>query len=535
MFYILKPFQLFLGENVIRNVSALLPKLERVEPYFEGHLRRACFYAFHFAKKAGLSEQEARLLYLATFFHDIGKIQIPSEILNKCGPLKAEEFKVIEGHPHWGAKLCREMGLPEEIASLVESHHEKLDGTGYPGKLKAGAISPLARILATIEIYDALRSERCYKEPFSLDHSLQILFSQAEAGKLDGGIVRDFARFVEELPIDPDGISADVFSDGLGVGKASFSTCAPEPMPDGSGSLTVLIVEDNNDLRELNQIALRKNGYRVTEASNAAEAFQRLKSEPVDIILLDVMLPDMDGFELCKKVREDPAYDRVRVIFLSALSQSEDKVRGFEAGGNDYIAKPFFYPELLARVRTEEELIRQRRELERLVNRDPLTGLYNRRYFIEKLEGEFERATRYDRPLSVLMADIDDFKSVNDNHGHDAGDFVLKKIAGVLKAKTRKTDIQVRYGGEEFIVLLPEINLDGAIQAGIKLRHEIKKLVFDAFSTVFSITLSIGVASYLEKRYLTSEEMLKDADRALYTAKRNGKDCVRTPLDYERD
>ena len=169
------------------------------------------------------------------------------------------------------------------------------------------------------------------------------------------------------------------------------------------------------------------------------------------------------------------------------------------------------------------------------MNRDPLTGLYNRRYFIEKLEGEFERATRYDRPLSVLMADIDDFKSVNDNHGHDAGDFVLKKIAGVLKAKTRKTDIQVRYGGEEFIVLLPEINLDGAIQAGIKLRHEIKKLVFDAFSTVFSITLSIGVASYLEKRYLTSEEMLKDADRALYTAKRNGKDCVRTPLDYERD
>ncbi|MBI4527152.1 MAG: diguanylate cyclase [Deltaproteobacteria bacterium] len=533
MLYILQPFLPFFAQGVIRDINRILPELEKVEPHFEGHLRRTCFYAFHFGKKLALGEEEIRLLYSATFFHDIGKISIPAGILNKCGPLTREEFRIMKSHPELGARICRRMGLSEELAGLVGAHHEKIDGTGYPHGLKGDLISPLARVLAVIEIYDALRSERCYKEPFLLTKSLEVLASEAANGKLDRHVVQDFSRFAGELTVEPEGITPELFEEDLNLNRKGAPRAFSAGALTGGGSpLMILVVEDDPDLRELNELALSKSGYNVVSATDAKEALEKLDRESIDIALLDIMLPDMNGFELCRKIRENPRLNDIHIIFLSALGRSEDKVKGFEAGGNDYIAKPFFLPELLARVKTGEKLIRQRRELERLASRDHLTGLYNRRFFVEMFGEQFERSKRYGRPLSILMIDIDNFKSVNDGHGHDVGDLVLKKIAGVLRARTRKSDIQVRYGGEEFIVVLSEIGLEGAIQAGLKLCQEIKKLVFTTPSSPFSVTVSIGVASYQEKSYAGWEEMLKDADLALYEAKRSGKDCVRTPCDY---
>jgi len=172
-------------------------------------------------------------------------------------------------------------------------------------------------------------------------------------------------------------------------------------------------------------------------------------------------------------------------------------------------------------------LVRQREEWQRLAIRDPLTGLYNRYYFEDRLDGEFERARRYKRPFSILMVDIDDFKKINDNYGHDTGDYVLRKIGEVLKTKTRRSDTQVRYGGEEFVLIIPDAGLRGAIQVGNKLCREIRKLVFSTPTSVFSVTISTGVASSSAKSYSHWKEILKDADRALYEAKANGKDCVR--------
>lgn len=172
-------------------------------------------------------------------------------------------------------------------------------------------------------------------------------------------------------------------------------------------------------------------------------------------------------------------------------------------------------------------LVRQREEWQRLAMRDPLTGLYNRYYFEDRLDGEFERARRYQRPFSILMVDIDDFKKINDNYGHDTGDTVLRKIGEVLKTKTRRSDIQVRYGGEEFVLIIPEAGLRGAVQAGNKLCREIRKLVFSTPTSVFSVTISTGVASSSAKPYSHWKEILRDADRALYQAKASGKDCVR--------
>ena len=172
-------------------------------------------------------------------------------------------------------------------------------------------------------------------------------------------------------------------------------------------------------------------------------------------------------------------------------------------------------------------LIRQREELQRLAMRDPLTGLFNRCHFEDRLQEEFERARRYKRPFSILMIDIDDFKKINDNYGHDTGDTVLRKIGEVLKTKTRRSDIQVRYGGEEFVLIIPEAGLRGAVQAGNKLCREIRKLVFSTPTSVFSVTISTGVASSSATPYSHWTEILRDADRALYQAKASGKDCVK--------
>ncbi len=173
-------------------------------------------------------------------------------------------------------------------------------------------------------------------------------------------------------------------------------------------------------------------------------------------------------------------------------------------------------------------LVRQYEQLQRMAGRDPLTGLFNRCHFEDRLEDEFERAKRYKRPFSILMIDIDDFKKINDTYGHDTGDDVLRKVGLVLRKKTRRSDTQVRYGGEEFVLIVPEAGLRGAIQVGNKLCREIRKLVFSTPTSVFSVTISTGVASSSAKPYSHWKEILKDADRALYEAKASGKDCVRT-------
>lgn len=531
MRYILRPYISTLDEKVIQNINGLLPRLERVEPYFEGHLRRACYCAFHFGKKIGLSEEELRRLYLATFFHDVGKIHIPPEILNKCGPLSPAEFKIMESHPLLGGKVCRQIGLPEEVAALVEYHHEKLDGTGYPRGIQGNGIPVQAWVLATIEIYDALRSERCYKESFPIGKSLELLAAQAETGKLEKNIVSEFSKFIKEMPIDPDGITEDFFTEGLQLKSSSINHSLPPERSEENDGVTVLVVDDTADLREIITLALEKKGYQVIDASGGAEALQRLEEKPIDIVLLDIMMPKMDGFEVCRRMRENPAFSNVYVIFLSAKDRYEDRVKGLQAGGNDYLVKPFYFPELMARIKVGETTLLKRRELALQASRDSLTALFNRRAFSERLVEEFERSKRYGRPMSVLMIDIDDFKKVNDSYGHDIGDTVLKKIAGVLRARTRKNDTACRFGGEEFVVLLPEVTLQGAVQAGVKLCEDIKKLVFSVGERTFYVTVSVGAASSSEKSYADPWNMVSDADVGLYRAKASGKDCVKTYED----
>lgn len=189
-------------EQLRDKLESLLHAIRLRDPHYEGHIERACFYALEFGRLQRLSEKEIHQLYLGAFFHDIGKVLVPAEIINKRGPLDSQERNIMMTHAELGRKICRGLGPFEEIANLVGSHHERPNGTGYPKGLKGEEISYLSRILAIIEIYDALRSERSYKMAFSIEESLDILYQNGSDGNLDSIIVHEFAKFALNIQKD---------------------------------------------------------------------------------------------------------------------------------------------------------------------------------------------------------------------------------------------------------------------------------------------------------------------------------------------
>lgn len=290
--------------------------------------------------------------------------------------------------------------------------------------------------------------------------------------------------------------------------------------------LTVLVIEDHQDQRDLLAIVLQREGYRVVSAANGVEALEKLETENVQIALSDIMMPKMDGFELIKRIRSNPEYKSIYLILITARIQEGDRVRGLDLGADDYITKPFSFSELLARIRVGSRVVQYQQHLEYQTQIDSLTGLFNRRAFEKKIGEEFERAKRYDNPLSLLILDIDNFKIINDTYGHHGGDAALIKISETLREKTRQSDFPSRYGGEEFVLILPETDQASALQVANKIHEEIRSTTFGTSSRPFDLTVSIGLSSTSNKPYSNWRQMLDDADQALYVAKKTGKDRV---------
>jgi diguanylate cyclase (GGDEF)-like protein len=296
-------------------------------------------------------------------------------------------------------------------------------------------------------------------------------------------------------------------------------TSAPPP-------LTVLVIEDHPDQRDLLAIVLQREGYKVVTAANGVEALEKLESDNIQIALSDIMMPKMDGFELIKRIRSNPALKSIYLILITARIQEGDRVRGLDLGADDYITKPFSFSELLARVRVGSRVVQYQQHLEYQTQVDSLTGLYNRRAFEKKVHEEFERSKRYHSPLSLLILDIDNFKTINDTYGHHGGDAALVKISETFREKTRQSDFPARYGGEEFVLILPETDEENAILVAGKVHDAIRSCAFGTSTRSFTLTVSIGVASSSARYYSDWREMLNDADRALYVAKNTGKDRV---------
>lgn len=294
---------------------------------------------------------------------------------------------------------------------------------------------------------------------------------------------------------------------------------------------TVLIVDDSvENIEVLGEVL--SSDYEVRFALSGRDALKCFEGDdPIDLVLLDIVMPEMDGYQVCKALKAEEKTRDIPVLFVTSLSDVEDETRGLGLGAIDYITKPISPPIVRARVRNHLELKRQRELLEDLCSIDGLTCIPNRRRFDETLEQEWSRSIRSDHPISLIMMDIDCFKAYNDNYGHVAGDECLRLLAQTLHCSMRRGgDLAARYGGEEFVVLLPETDLDGAVAVAGILKSEVESLnIKHAHSEVADkVTVSIGVATIVPSLDSSQETLLKAADNALYEAKENGRNQIRT-------
>ncbi len=274
---------------------------------------------------------------------------------------------------------------------------------------------------------------------------------------------------------------------------------------------------------------LLKPEYTVLLAKNGAQTLERAARHQPDLILLDVMMPDMDGYEVLRRLRADPQTEHIAVIFISGLDRPEDEATGLKMGAADYITKPFNQTVVMARVALHLQVVRQRRMLERLANIDGLTELANRRRFDEVYELEWQRARRSSRPLSLAMLDIDAFKQYNDRYGHPAGDRALRSVARAAAAAMRRpADLAARYGGEEIVLLLPETDVVAAGQVVAQLREAIAALgiAHEASSVSSVLTVSVGGATLDPDSQESPAALFEAADAQLYRAKQGGRNRI---------
>jgi len=296
---------------------------------------------------------------------------------------------------------------------------------------------------------------------------------------------------------------------------------------------TVLVIDDSKLIAHVAKNILTKQGHEVLLAEDGETGLDIAKDNKPDLILLDLILPGIDGYGVCERIKNDSTIADIPVIMLTSKAEHADKVRGLELGASDYVTKPFDEGELIARVNTHlrikelhESLQEKNRQLLEMANRDGLTGLYNHRYFQESVAKDFQRAVRYKESLSCIMFDIDHFKKFNDTYGHPVGDIVLKTLGGLIQDLMRDSDLAARYGGEEFALILYHTEAKDAYNIAERLRKTVEQHKFQAEDLVLSVNISIGVSCYYHPEIQDAKTLIECADKALYKAKEGGRNKV---------
>jgi len=313
--------------------------------------------------------------------------------------------------------------------------------------------------------------------------------------------------------------------------------------------MLILLAEDNKDHAELTKVRLEQaKGYKVEVAHDGEECLKKAKEKYYDVILSDYAMPKMNGLELLGKLKEERI--DIPVVVLTGHGDEKIVVRVMKSGAYDYVIKEpdFSYLDILPFViedakkrhllqtenlRLTKQLVEKNKELEQaniklreLSITDGLTKIYNYRFFQEALDMEFKRSKRYSQTLSCIILDIDDFKKINDIHGHRAGDFILVELVSLIKKNIRETDIFARYGGEEFVILLPDSDLKSSVKVGGKIRALVESKNFSWEKAILKITISLGISSIESGEIKSKEALLEWADKNLLKAKKKGKNCV---------
>ena len=351
----------------------------------------------------------------------------------------------------------------------------------------------------------------------------------------------------------PPAVLANIISDGLSavsdvLGEYQVSddeerVCAavpptpalsvPETVGDGRQLSKILVVDDDPFSAGLIDSTLRASGFMSSFTCDPKTAIRAIEEELPDLIVLDVVMPEVDGFQICKRVRKHPALQFTPIIFVTRRGELDQRLKGLEVGGNDYISKPFEPQELVARVRSHLQRLSVLREM---AIRDGLTRCYNHRYFKNRLEQEVARSRRYEQQLSMALVDIDQFKELNDRYGHSVGDAALVHLAGIIMASVRTTDVVARYGGDEFALLMVQAGQNEAQIIAGRMCSRIAKHQFElppealSGSQPPSVTVSVGLAPLISREE-SAADLLRRADKALYAAKRAGRNTVRTQIE----
>lgn len=296
----------------------------------------------------------------------------------------------------------------------------------------------------------------------------------------------------------------------------------------------ILLVDDDHDNLKIVGRLLERAGYEVQAVDSGKKGLESLDKYDPDLVLLDVNMPGMDGLETINLLKRKE--NTAAVVFVTANTETEDVIRGLDAGALDYISKPFSGMELLARVRAQlrvknlqDELRQANAQLKDLVEIDDLTGLYNMRSIYKKLDQEIERSRRYGHGVAAIMLDMDHFKGVNDNHDHLFGSFVLSEMGKIIKKNIRTIDFAARYGGDEFLICLSQTTVDGAKRFCERLRKVIESYNFQNNEDQISLTASMGMAIIANgKSMMDGRSLVRHADRALYESKENGRNRLTT-------
>ena len=287
---------------------------------------------------------------------------------------------------------------------------------------------------------------------------------------------------------------------------------------------TILIVDD--EVVNLDILAELLDRFDVIDVTSGEEALEVLAKEKIDLIMLDILMPGMNGYEVCRIVKADKSLRHIPVIFITSKNDDLSIEHAYEIGASDYITKPFRHRELLARVGNALRIQELQEELRLLASIDPMTRLYNRRYFTTMADKILKLARREKNPLSLAILDIDRFKRINDTYGHLAGDRVITALSEKLMSRYRESDLLCRFGGEEFVILMPNTELDVAALLAERTRKEVEKLQVPYNGKTISMTVSIGVSQVDLENEETLDPVLKRADDALYIAKKQGRNQV---------
>ncbi len=445
--------------------------------------------------------------------------------------------------------LITECGNPDEALQILEKESFNLITSNMWMSSNLNGIEFLEKIRSS-------NNQDLQKTPFlfisgekGIDHKNQAIGKGANGYISKPFVAKNFETYLNKI-----------FSQNL-KGETSFSTLAEdettsigykESFQNISG-MKVLVVDDSQANLLIIKEVLSSLKLKISESISGEGALKALLSDLPDLILLDITMAGMDGYETCKTIKADKKFSHIPIIFITSLTETKDIIKGLSLGAVDYIIKPFEREEILHRVHNQlvlrksfierqvmieelkdlsekkdlliNELTELKEQLEVSSKTDPLTNLLNRRGAIELIENEITRFHQQNTPFTLVLSDIDHFKHVNDTYGHDAGDFILKKMGEIFKNNHRKDDKVARWGGEEFLVLLPETEIEDGKYLAEKFREEIEKYELEHNGYEITTTMSFGVSQY-GRGSDSLDSCLKIADENLYEAKDSGRNLV---------